>query len=64
MSYPVKYAVFVREVEDSAEIQVELHGSTFGMGPLPRIRLKKKTAQLRGEIDQSLGIVQVDEDDD
>lgn len=63
MSYPVKFAVFVREQEDSADTLVELHGATFGFGPIPKMRLKSKTAQLRAEIDQALGAVEVEAED-
>ncbi len=64
MSYPVKFAIFVREQEDSADSLVELHGATFGFGPLPRMRLKSKTAQLRAEIDEAMGLVEIEDDPD
>ena len=63
MSYPVKVAIFVREIEDSPDSQVELHSSTFGFGPIPRMRLKSKTEQLHREIDEAMRVVVVEDDD-
>lgn len=64
MSYPVKFAVLVREIEDSEDSLLELHGATFGFGPLPKMRLKSKIAQLKGEIDAALAVVVAEDIDD
>ncbi len=63
MSYPVKVAIFVREIEDSPDSQVELHTSTFGFGPIPKMRLKAKIEQIQREIAEAMRVVQVDDDD-
>lgn len=48
LTYPVKFAIFLREDEDDPKkTNIELKGATFGFGPLPKGKLRKKTMELR-----------------
>jgi hypothetical protein len=51
MTYPVKFAIFLREDEDTGRTNVELKGATFGFGPLPKGKLRKKSIELRALIE-------------
>lgn len=52
MTYPVKYAIFLREDDDDPKTtNVELKGATFGFGPLPKGKLRKKALELRALIE-------------
>jgi hypothetical protein len=51
MTYPVKFAIFLREDEDTKNTNVELKGATFGFGPLPKGKLRKKALELRALIE-------------
>jgi hypothetical protein len=53
-SYPVKFAVFLREGDDENETLVELTGTTLGFGPLPKGKLRKKAAALRAQIEAAV----------
>ena len=52
LSYPVKFAIFLREDrDDPKKTNVELKGATFGFGPIPNGKLRKKTMELRALIE-------------
>ncbi|MEQ8698850.1 MAG: hypothetical protein RLT05_20125 [Bauldia litoralis] len=54
MSYPVKFAIFLREDgDDPSTTNVELKGATFGFGPIPKGKLRKKSLELRALIEGS-----------
>ncbi len=51
-SYPTKFAVFLRE-DGKRKTTVELHSATFGFGPLPKYRLRRKTAEIKNGFDMA-----------
>lgn len=51
LSYPVKFAVLLREGDDDSQSTVELKGTTFGFGPIPKGKLRKKALELRALIE-------------
>ena len=50
---PSEFAVFLRESEDDPENEtsVELHAYMFGIGPIPKLTLRKRIATLRGYVE-------------
>lgn len=46
---PAEFAVFLRESQDNPENEtsVEMHAYMFGIGPIPKISLRKRLAVLR-----------------
>jgi hypothetical protein len=52
LTYPVKFAIVLREDdEDPKKTNVELKGATFGFGPIPKGKLRKKGTELRALIE-------------
>ena len=52
LTYPTKFAIFLREDDDDPKkTNVEIKGATFGFGPLPKGKLRKKTMELRAMIE-------------
>ncbi len=49
--YPVKFAVMLRE-DTKRSTLVELHGHSFGFGPIPKNRIRRKMKEIRARIDQ------------
>ncbi|MGE0736873.1 MAG: hypothetical protein AB7G15_04945 [Alphaproteobacteria bacterium] len=55
MNNPTRWAVLFRE-NGKRETLVELHGYTFGFGPLPKMRLRKVFGILRKQIESAIPV--------
>ena len=55
MNNPTRWAVLFRE-NGKRETLVELHGYTLGIGPLPKMRLRKVFGILRKQIESAIPV--------
>lgn len=63
---PSEFAVFLRESTDDPENEtsVELHAYMFGLGPIPKITLRKRIKELRDYVEYAATQPLPEEEDD